>query len=225
MTTLKTDYNNTVIYKICCNNPDITEVYVGFTTNFLNRRNKHKSNCNNENGERYNLKVYKFIRENGGWENWNMLIVEKYPCNNGIEAQSRERFYYEKLNSKLNTQYPGRKFNKNDYFKDYNANRRKDGKEYRKEYYQKNIVKIKENRKEYYENNIIKIKENQKEYSKEYYEKNIIKLKENQKKYQEYKKEYAKGKLLCECGEDICRSNKTNHLKTQKHLSLMQSKV
>ena len=112
MTTLKTDYNNTVIYKICCNNPDITEVYVGHTTNFLNRRYQHKNLCNSEKNERRNRKVYKFIRENGGWNNWNMLVIEKYPCNNGIDAESRERFHYEKLNSKLNTQNPGRKINK-----------------------------------------------------------------------------------------------------------------
>ena len=41
-----------------------------------------------------------------------MLVIEKYPCNNGIDAESRERFHYEKLNSKLNTQNPGRKINK-----------------------------------------------------------------------------------------------------------------
>ena len=132
MTTLKTDYNNTVIYKICCNNPDITEVYVGHTTNFLNRKYGHKTACNNENVKRHNQKVYQFIRENGGWESWAMLIIEKFPCNSIIEAHSRERFYYEILNSKLNTQYPGR--TRKECNKDYKANRRKDGKEYRKEY-------------------------------------------------------------------------------------------
>ena len=161
MTKLYIDYSQTVIYKICCNNPDITKVYVGLTTNFLNRKHKHKSHCNNENDERYNLKVYKFIRENGGWESWAMLIIEKYPCNNGIEAHSRERFYYEKLNSKLNTLYPGRT-----------------SKEYNKDYF-----------KEYYEKNIIKINESKKEYRQEV-------------------------KFLCECGKDISRNYKSDHIKT-----------
>ena len=102
MTTLKADYNNTIIYKICCNNPDITEVYVGHTTNFLNRKN-NKSLCNSENDERRNQKVYKFIRENGGWESWDMLIIEKYPCNSIIEAQSRERFYYVRIKVPLDS--------------------------------------------------------------------------------------------------------------------------
>ena len=75
-------------------------------------------------------------------------------------------------------------------------------------------------RKKYYED-----KRKSKRIQQRILRKNIIKLKENQKKYQEYKKEYAKAKFLCECGEDICRSNKTNHLKTQKHLALMHSKV
>ena len=52
-----------------------------------------------------------------------------------------------------------------------------------------------------------------------------MKIKENRGKNQEYKKEYGKGKILCECGKDICRSYKSEHLKTKKHLSLMQSKI
>ena len=42
------DYSNTVIYKIMCKDPDITDVYVGHTTNFLQRKIAHKYSCMNK---------------------------------------------------------------------------------------------------------------------------------------------------------------------------------
>ena len=74
------DYSNTIIYKICCNDITITDCYVGHTTNFSQRKSQHKSSCNNENSEQYNSFVYKFIRENGGWDNWNMIEIERLSC-------------------------------------------------------------------------------------------------------------------------------------------------
>ena len=32
------DYSNTIIYKITCLDPNITDVYVGHTTNFVQRK-------------------------------------------------------------------------------------------------------------------------------------------------------------------------------------------
>ena len=60
------DYSNTIIYKIVCNDPNITDCYVGSTTNIVKRRQSHKSVCNNENSKLFNFYVYQFIRENGG---------------------------------------------------------------------------------------------------------------------------------------------------------------
>ena len=36
------NYENSVIYKLCCTDPTVTEVYVGSTTNFRKRKNQHK---------------------------------------------------------------------------------------------------------------------------------------------------------------------------------------
>jgi hypothetical protein len=104
------DYNNTIIYKIISNNPDITECYVGHTTKFIQRKRKHKECCNNEKSKSYNYNVYKFIRENGGWDNWTMVEIEEYPCADMNEACSRERYWYENLNAKLNKNVPNRKW-------------------------------------------------------------------------------------------------------------------
>ena len=43
MPKVKADYSNTIIYKLCCNDPSITEIYIGHTTNFTQRKNRHKS--------------------------------------------------------------------------------------------------------------------------------------------------------------------------------------
>ena len=42
------DYSKTVIYKIVCNDLEVKDIYVGSTSNFRNRKNKHKIKCNNE---------------------------------------------------------------------------------------------------------------------------------------------------------------------------------
>ena len=43
------DYSKTIIYKIVCNDLNITDVYVGHTTNFIKRKARHKYDCNNIN--------------------------------------------------------------------------------------------------------------------------------------------------------------------------------
>ena len=74
------DYSNTIIYKLCCNNPEITDIYIGHTTNFIMRKNQHKNNCKNPNLRCYNYYVYQFIRENGGFDNWAMIEIVKVNC-------------------------------------------------------------------------------------------------------------------------------------------------
>ncbi len=111
------NYQNTIIYKIVCNDLNIEDVYVGHTTNFTKRKCSHKSNSINQNGANYELKIYKTIREYGGFENWSMIEIEKYPCNDLQEASKQERYYYELLNAKLNTVVPSR--SKKEYQKIY----------------------------------------------------------------------------------------------------------
>ena len=85
----KIDYSNTIIYKIFCRDTNIKEVYIGHTTNFVNRKSAHKSSCKNSDS-----KLYTFIRENGGWENWKILIIDVVECNNFEEGKkSRTKLY------------------------------------------------------------------------------------------------------------------------------------
>lgn len=129
------------IYKICCKNFEITDVYIGSTKNFNRRKYSHKTNCKKIN-DNYDSFVYKFIRDNGGWNNWCMIEIEKIECETRQESFKKERYWVEKLKPSLNKVIPA-----ND----------KNVKE--KEYYEKNKKNILTRKKENYENNKIEILE------------------------------------------------------------------
>ena len=103
-----TDYSKTIIYKIVCNDLTVKGCYVGHTTDMTKRKCEHKSVCHNEKSKKYNRKIYQIIRANGGWDNWNMVLVEKFPCKDNHEACKREREVYEELDAKMNTLIPYR---------------------------------------------------------------------------------------------------------------------
>jgi hypothetical protein len=94
------------MYKIVCKDLKITECYVGHTTNFTDRKRRHKGCCNVESNLKHNLKIYTIIRANGGWDNWSMIEIENFPCDSKRQAESRERVWYELLDAKLNSQIP-----------------------------------------------------------------------------------------------------------------------
>jgi len=105
-------YKNAQIYKLCCNDLNVTDIYIGSTCNFKNRKASHKSHCNNPNDKEYNYHVYQFIREHGGWLNWSMILIEKL---NNItckqELLMNERRHYEMNNPSLNVHHPARSWN------------------------------------------------------------------------------------------------------------------
>lgn len=98
------DYSKTNIYKLCCKDTSITDIYIGSTVNWRVRKYYHKFASMNTNARFYNFKVYKFIREHGGWDNWDMIIVEEYPCENKRQKEQRERYWFELLGGSLNSQ-------------------------------------------------------------------------------------------------------------------------
>ena len=63
------DYSNTHFYKIVCKDTNMTDCYVGHTTDFTKRKYKHKGLCNNTNIRNYTIPLYQFIRANGGFNN------------------------------------------------------------------------------------------------------------------------------------------------------------
>jgi hypothetical protein len=102
------DYSRSIIYKLCCNNTDITDIYIGSTTLFSDRKRKHKSDCNNPNYTYYHLKVYEFIRSNGGFDNWSIIEIEAYNAADKKDLETRERYHIELLKPTLNNNVPTR---------------------------------------------------------------------------------------------------------------------
>ena len=96
------DYSTTIIYKITCKDTNIKELYVGHTTNFVQRRQAHKQECINNNA----CKLYAIIREHGGWNNWIMEIVHFFTCNDQYEARTKEQEYFVLLKATLNSIEP-----------------------------------------------------------------------------------------------------------------------
>jgi len=235
----KYHYNRAKIYKLCCKDPNITDIYVGSTLNHYRRKNQHKSRCNNPNSKSYNFHVYKFIRNNGGFDNWNIIVLEEYEAKNKNDLLWKEREWIDKLLPTLNCFKPIiTRVEKLEYDKEKSKERYQNNKEkiseQSKEYRKNNKEKILEQKKEYYENNKEKISERKKEYYENNKEKCLEQMKEyrenNKEKLSEYYKEYRKNnkekileqkkeKVECEiCKVFMSRASLTAHKKSKKHL-------
>ena len=171
------------IYKIY--SKDNKYIYIGSTKDLQDRMTKHRQNSNNTNSRKYNYKIYKTIRENGGW---NEFIVEKIEdiYTNKKCVFIRETELMKQFNSNMNS---------------CNAYTSKEEvKKQKQEYRLKNKEKLKEKEKEYK----IKNKEQIKEQKQAYRAKNKEKISEQKKEYRmknkdkinEQRREYRMNKLL-----------------------------
>lgn len=231
-----TDYENTIIYKLCCKNPTVTDIYIGHTTNFTKRKNQHKTSCCNENDKKYNQYVYQFIRQNGGWDNWSMIQIQEHKLQNKREAESTEHYWIEKLSATLNSNKPYAMCKENpqqykqDWYeekKDYILQKAKqhyeENKEqkikYQKQYAEEHKEEIAEKQKEYREKNKEKLSEQKKEYRAAHKEE----ASKAQKEWREANKEKLKNQraeiINCECGNQYTFGNKHRHLQSKIHIN------
>lgn len=212
MPKLPIDYSKSCIYVIRCKNETITEEYIGSTTNFNKRKNKHKSNCCNEKDKEYNILKNVFIRENGGWDNWDMIMIEEYSCENKRQLEMKEEQIRVERNSKLNSQ--SCYMEKSNYQRNLELHPN-----YIKEQYEKQLKLNPNICKEHYQRQL----ELHPNINKEQYEKRI-KLNPNycKEQYEKYKEIFLKKrreKYTCEtCGEELTLGSKWRHNK-QKHSS------
>ena len=188
----KYKYEKGKIYKLCCKDTSVTEIYIGSTLNQYRRKCEHKRKCENKrkcndpNNKIYNFPVYQFIRDNGGFDNWDLIILEEYPAKNKNDLLWKEREWIEKLKPTLNSQRP--------------------------------IITTeelrglkRENQKNYYENNKEKVRESDKKYRKN----NPEKIRQIAKKYYQENKEKIKERVKCDiCDKDLSRASLTRHKKT-----------
>jgi len=196
------DYAKTIIYRLVCKDTNIKECYIGSTTNMTKRKQAHKSSCNNETSKNYNDKKYIFIRNNGGFDNWSLIMIEEYPCENNLQAHQRERHWTEFYSAKLNMIRS---------FVDAEEKKLK-----QKEYRQQHADKIKLQKKEYYQTKTDEIKLKQKEYrqqhaeyQKDYRQQHADELRLKKKEYRQQhsdelklkQKEYRQKQKLLKCNK------------------------
>ena len=74
--------------------------YIGSTKNLNKRKIDHRNNCHYENQRKYYIKLYVFIRENGGWDNFDMAKI--CDCDEN-EMLNMEQYHMDFVKPSLNT--------------------------------------------------------------------------------------------------------------------------
>lgn len=224
-------YQDALIYTIKTDNG----IYVGSTCDFVKRKTNHKSSCFNENSEVYNIKLYQNIRENGG--EYSMEIYKLFPCNSKEELYIAEEKVRKELNPNLNSikcfrteeekdeWFSQNKDNKKQYDKQYYEENKDHKKEYQKKYCEENKEKVSKRKAEYRNKN----KESIAACNKEYREKNKEKISKQKSEYREKNKEeiskQRSEKIICKCGCKIRKDGLSEHLKSKKHIKLMNQVI
>jgi hypothetical protein len=144
------------IYKLCCKDPNVEECYVGKTKDYLQRKCSYKSKSVDSQQQ-----VYKCIRENKGWSNWRMCILEQFEDYDDDKIEERKQYWREQLNAKVetNTIFKPKKETKKRNHKEYYQLNKESMKANCKRYADKNREKIRANKRLYREKNKDKIRE------------------------------------------------------------------
>jgi hypothetical protein len=224
------EVRNYTMYKICPKNKELNYCYIGQTTNFENRQKQHiKNTINQSDKKHYHLKHYQTIRQNGGWDEWEMIKLEEFNGKTNLEARMREQELIKEHNANLNSlsayiteeeraaikkaiteKY--REENKEllkEQTKKYKQEHKEIIAEQMKKYRAENKEKIREKTKEYKENN----KEKFQELDKAWREKNKEILKEKRKIYEAKKKAE---KLLAEAEKPVITEEEKEAIKKEK---------
>jgi len=182
------DYIRSKIYQIICNTTG--RRYIGATVQkYLSARlathvSKKNTTSSNE------------IIDGGNYE---MLLIESYPCSSKDQLHQRERFYIESMEC-VNKQIPCRT--------------KEEKKEYNKYYYDENKVDILKQQKYYYDEN----KEQKLVKQKDYYDENKVEiLKQNKIRYVDNREQIlAKQKKYDKINRDIINQKKREQYQAKK---------
>jgi len=93
-------YKNTIIYMIRPKHNNFY-MYIGHTVDKERRLKEHIRATDND-----NRKIYKTIRETGGWEHWELIELASYVCECREDALKIEQEWCEKLRPNLNSNSP-----------------------------------------------------------------------------------------------------------------------
>ena len=79
-----------------------TKIYVGSTDEGINvRKSKHKYCCNTPDNKRYNYPVYKYIRENGGFDAFKMSVIEEREYEDDDELRYYEQSHLNRVPTEM----------------------------------------------------------------------------------------------------------------------------
>jgi hypothetical protein len=111
MPKIKIDYGNMIFYKVYCLNPSVNKIFVGHTTNMVQRKHVLKKQT-----ELRYLEMFDVINKNGGWKCWRIKEIEKYnDCKTHADILTREKYHYDILeNLMLSGQHEVKKIKKED---------------------------------------------------------------------------------------------------------------
>lgn len=149
-------------YQFKCKDENVKSIYVGHTKNINKRYIKHKFDYLNPSSKNHNALIYKVMRCNGGFENFEMSIIHEKICENVKEASQIEQELIVKYSANMNKNRAFRsESDKLNYYKD---NREK-YLEYQRQFYENNKTAKLKYQNDFYKNN----RESRKKYQLDYY--------------------------------------------------------
>ena len=90
--------NFSCVYSIQCKDKEVKDLYIGSCKNYRKRYNRH-----NEDYKNSNFNVYQFIRQNGGWDNWEFIVEVKTDDLSKEDRLILEQVYIDLLEPSLNS--------------------------------------------------------------------------------------------------------------------------
>jgi len=188
------DYSKGKIYKICSDDPDITDVYIGSTIQDLSKRfNGHRSNFNCYAETRPTFCSSFKLFHKYGLNKFHIEKLDDFPCESKKELLIREQFYickFKCVNDRPSYETP-------------------ECKRARHRAYGQNRTFTKEQR------------EQQKIYNKAY--KSVPEHKIKNKEYESVRRQKTKIYIVCECGSEVSNHCMLRHKRSKKHATLVEA--
>jgi hypothetical protein len=142
--------------------------------------------------------VYKYIRENGGYDKWKFEVIQRFPCDNEEQLIEREQYYYDLMKPLLNT---------------YRPLRTEDRAKYDEIYREKHTDEIKNYREKH--------KDEMKKYNAKYREEDP---EYDAKNYQKRREEINQ-KNICDCGKIYTFQHKARHCDSKRHINFIKTQL
>ena len=159
----KQDFSNSIIYHI--RHMESKEViYVGSTTKFSQRKAKHKHDCNHEERKEFTTPIYCHIRDNGGFNCFEVIPIKSLKLENKTQLLIAEQAEIDGHRTLVNSYKAHTTIEElKQYHKQYHEEHKAELNEKTKKYRQEHKAEIKLYNKQYKEEHKAEINEKMKE--------------------------------------------------------------